>query len=331
MAKTLANLNNVELAVIGEISEDFGITLEEALELALSDGTITEGAGGNYPYKPQGYSEIKYYVTNPKANLTKANKIYKKETKKDLFEDENFYMDINIPKDEDGNITAEGMSAVCLGAEVDNFVVLNVLYKGDRSKFDGTGKPLDTNFETCYAPNIFREGQDVMLNVKTGKSMTEIRAELERDYPSKDPKKKMASVPNELQTRFRVLVLGMVQVEGEWKKVYIEITKRYSNKEAIEMDFMQAVGKGQKLKERAKLKINGEDNNANPLLYLEPLGKVDTDTFKSYSQIALQELRDIAAWLDAQKAAISGAPSEAKSGSKPEPEPEEDSEDPFED
>lgn len=328
MTKTLGNLTDKELELITEISEDFGIELSEALEIALADGTISESNGGNYPYRMEGYSEIKFFKVDPKSNLYKFNKEYKKATKKDLFIEDNFYTDINIPKDENGNWLTDQGSATLLGEEIEQFIVLNILYKGVRKKFDGKGTPLKTNFDTTYAQDIFKTGQSQMLHTQNGKSMLDIRDALTKEYPSNDPKKAHENVPDTLKTQFQVLVLGLIKVEGQWKKVFIETTKRWSSEEALEVDFLEKTGKSNKYKQKATVKITGEDHFSNPLIGLVHQGVVTPEEFAEYRDVVVPEIRAIAAWQERQREVVLGGAISNSEGKAEEPE-ETPEEDPF--
>lgn len=328
MAKTLGNLTDKELELVTEVSEDFGIELNEALEICIADGTISENSGGNYPYRMEGYSEIKFFKVDPKSNLYKFNKDYKKANKKDLFVEDNFYTDINIPKDENGKWLIDEGSAVCLGEEIEQFIVLNVLYKGVRKKFDAKGTPLKTNFDTTYAQDIFKTGQAQMLHTQDGKSMLEIRDSLAKEYPSSDPKKAHENVPDTLKTQFQVLVLGLIKVDGKWKKVFIETTKRWSAEEALEVEFLEKTGKAQKYKQKAMVKIIGEDHFSNPLIGIVHQGTVTSEEFAEYRDVVVPEIRAIAAWQEKQREVVLGSASatkeESKAGAEDEETPEED-------
>ena len=81
MAKTIANLTNEEMMIITDYVELFGITEEEALSQAISEGSISDSVGGNFKYKPDGFNELKFYKVDPKSAMYKLNKELKKNKK----------------------------------------------------------------------------------------------------------------------------------------------------------------------------------------------------------------------------------------------------------
>ena len=81
MAKTIANLTNEEMMIITDYVELFGITEEEALSQAISEGSISDSVGGNFKYKPEGFNELKFYKVDPKSAMYKLNKELKKNKK----------------------------------------------------------------------------------------------------------------------------------------------------------------------------------------------------------------------------------------------------------
>ena len=101
MAKTIANLTNEEMIIVTDYVELFGITEEEALSQAISEGSISDSVGGNFKYKPEGFNELKFYKVDPKSAMYKLNKELKKTKKDELFEDETFYYNTVISKTED--------------------------------------------------------------------------------------------------------------------------------------------------------------------------------------------------------------------------------------
>ena len=98
MAKKLTDLNEAEYSVILEYVELYGITEEEALKTALTEGSITEHSASNFKYKPEGFLELKYYDGNNKSVFFKLNKELKKAKKTELFETDNFYLGTEVVK-----------------------------------------------------------------------------------------------------------------------------------------------------------------------------------------------------------------------------------------
>jgi hypothetical protein len=273
MAKIkLEELNNEQFDIVQEIAEMFEISEEEALEQALADGSIELSTGGGVSYLPEGYKELKYYVLNNKSNLFKANKAYKKENKKDLFEEDTFYYDIKIPKltDDEGNKTDDfdvaNMSATPIEGNPE-VIITNVLYKAERKIFKGA-TPQENNFESTLGSNMFEEGQREMIVRSTkdddikGKSVYELVQGLKKKYG-----KEKSKIPASETYSFRIVVFGLIKINDSWEKFYFVALNRFGDDNMITK--WDSERKGSKANYLSRLITDGEDANANPIFKLE--------------------------------------------------------------
>lgn len=276
---TLADLNNEQLDIVHEIVELFDISEEEALEQCLADGSISLTRAST-SYLPEGYKELKLYTLNNKSNLFKANKAYKAKNKKDLFQEDTFYYDINIPRivGDDGKKTkefeVENITAIEVGTEPE-VIITNTLYKAERRLFKGE-TPAENNFETIFGINMFEEGQSEMIikNCKDdsikGKSMFDYIQELKKKYG-----KEKSKIPTAEQYTFRVVVFGLVKIDGKWEKFYFISLNRFGDDNLVtEFDKKRT---GVKSNYLGKLFIDGTDVNENPIFKLDVVKKLTMD------------------------------------------------------
>lgn len=277
---TIKDLTNEQYEIIEDYVDLLGCSEEEALAQALAEGAIQVGTSSSYPYKPEGFTELKRFELNSKSNLFKANKAYKKANKKDLFEEENFYININTPKvlGDDGKPTSEydveNMTATCVGEEPE-IIVTNVMYRVERSAFV-SGKPLDSNFETNFELNLSNACQNEMYirskdSDLSGKSFGDLKAELQKKYG-----KAKSDIPQAESYSFKVFVYGLLKVDDKYEKVYFGITNRYGEDDNL----VQAWDKtriGIKSNYLSKLTVPKTDDNENPIFKLEVIEKLDKD------------------------------------------------------
>ena len=327
MAKTIANLTNEEMMIITDYVELFGITEEEALSQAISEGSISDSVGGNFKYKPEGFHELKFYKVDAKSTLYKLNKELKKAKKEELFEDETFYYNTVITKTEDKKgFDLDKCSTVKVG-ERPTIIVNKVAYKLVRNAFDGQNKPLPTNFETTLADGIFPSHQEAMFNIKGGESALSINTKLKKQYHDGEQGKTQAKVPAELKTKFRVVLFGLVLIEDKWEKFYMELSAKYDEKENLVAIFNKEAT-GMKSAWINELQITGNDVRENPIIQIQPIRKMEGAEITELKGLVFDTTREIAKFIQDQVAYAKGSKTggEDKAPAKVE---EETDEDPF--
>ena len=330
MAKTLANLTNEEMMIITDYVELFGITEDEALAQAISEGSISDYTGGNFKYKPEGFHELKFYKVDAKSTLYKLNKELKKAKKDELFEDETFYYNTVITKTEDKKgFDLDKCSTVRVG-ETPEIIVNKVAYKLVRNAFDGQNKPLPTNFETTLADSIFPNHQELMFNTKGGESALSIITKLKKQYHDGEQGKTQAKVPAELKTKFRVVLFGLVKIEDKWEKFFMELSAKYSEEENLVAIFNKEAT-GMKTSWLNELKITGNDVRENPILQIQPVRKMEGAEFAELKDIIFETTREVAKFIQEQVAYAKGSKTESGDKGGASVQVEDDIEDPFSD
>ena len=327
MAKTIANLTNEEMMIITDYVELFGITEEEALSQAISEGSISDSVGGNFKYKPDGFNELRLYKVDPRRVEYKINKELKKNKKEEIFEDDVFYYNTQVVKTEDKKgFDLDKCSTVKVG-ERPTIIVNKVAYKLVRNVFDGQNKPLPTNFETTLADGIFPSHQEVMFNTKGGESALSINTKLKKQYPDGEQGKTQAKVPAELKTKFRVVLFGLVLIGDKWEKFYMELSAKYDEKENLVAIFNKEAT-GMKSAWINELQITGNDVRENPIIQIQPIRKMEGAEITELKGLVFDTTREIAKFIQDQVAYAKGSKgSEDKASAKVE---EDDSmEDPF--
>lgn len=311
MAKTLENLTNEELDIIQEYVDLFGISEEEALAQALSEGSIVEQTGGSISFAPEGFKELKYYVVNNKSHLYKINKELKKAKKAELFPEDNFLLDIKIDKKEDGSYNLDNCGCTVVG-DTAEIIVNRVMYKAARAAFDASGKPEETNFETTLVPSIYSDDQENMISygkVVKGKSAKAIIDELKKEYHDGKNGKTQEKVPEKLKVKFKVVLFGLIKVEDTWEKFYLELSNRYDDKDKDPISlvgFFNQQVTGIKTKWVCELKVTGEDNFQNPIIQvIPPEAPMSTDEFKKLSALVRETTEAVDSFVEGQKASIS--------------------------
>ena len=324
MAKTIANLTNEEMMIITDYVELFGITEEEALSQAISEGSISDSVGGNFKYKPEGFNELRLYKVDPRRVEYKINKELKKNKKEEIFEDDVFYYNTVIAKTEDKKgFDLDKCSTVKVG-ERPTFIVNKVAYKLVRNVFDGQNKPLPTNFETTLADGIFPSHQEVMFNTKGGESALSINTKLKKQYPDGEQGKTQAKVPVELKTKFRVVLHGLVLIEGKWEKFYMELSAKYDKTDNL-VEIFNKEATGMKSAWVNELQITGNDVRENPIIQIQPIRKMVGDEISELKGLVFDTTREIAKFVQGQVAYAKGSKtSEDKASAKVEAETDED-------
>ena len=330
MAKTIANLTNEEMIIVTDYVELFGITEEEALSQAISEGSISDSVGGNFKYKPEGFNELKFYKVDAKSAMYKLNKELKKAKKDELFEDETFYYNTVIAKTEDKKgFDLDKCSTVKVG-ERPTIIVNKVAYKLVRNVFDGQNKPLPTNFETTLADGIFPSHQEVMFSIKGGESALSINTKLKKQYPDGEQGKTQAKVPAELKTKFRVVLFGLVLIEDKWEKFYMELSAKYDEKENLVAIFNKEAT-GMKSAWINELQITGNDVRENPIIQIQPIRKMEGTEITDLKDIVFGTTREIAKFIQDQVAYAKGSKTESGDKCGASVQAEDDIEDPFSD
>lgn len=329
MAKTIANLTNEEMMIITDYVELFGITEEEALSQAISEGSISDSVGGNFKYKPEGFNELKFYKVDPKSAMYKLNKALKgSKAHEELFEDETFYYNTVIAKTEDKKgFDLDKCSTVKVG-ERPTIIVNKVAYKLVRNVFDGQNKPLPTNFETTLADGIYPSHQEVMFNTKGGESALSINTKLKKQYPDGEQGKTQAKVPAELKTKFRVVLYGLVLIEDKWEKFYMELSAKYDEKENLVAIFNKEAT-GMKSAWINELQITGNDVRENPIIQIQPIRKMEGTEITELKDIVFGTTREIAKFIQDQVAYAKGSKTEGGDKASAKVEAEDEESDPF--
>lgn len=322
MAKTIETLTQNELEIIQEFMDAFGITQDEALAAALAEGAISE-SGSSLRFAPEGFKELKFYVVNNKSHYFKINKQLKKDKKDEMFTEDHFFFDTQIAKLDDG-YDLEKCSTIDLG-EKPKIIVLSNKFKAKRATFDGTGKAESTNFETALASTLSMTDQEKMVVLSgddKGKSAKVIRDALKKQYKE--------DIPEKLKVKFRVITFGLVEVNGEWKRFYMETASRFKDEDKTTYHFdKDLAGKVIKSKFFCHLEKTGEDDNDNAITQILVDSEMDKATFDSMKDEINKATQDINKYIDAQYASVKS--SDANSSSKKEDEDRGDIQDPFAD
>ena len=320
MAKTVETLTQNELEIIQEFMDAFGITAEEALASALAEGAISE-QGESLRFAPEGFKELKYYVVNNKSHYYKINKALKKGN--EMFEEDHFYYDTVITKTDDG-YDLEKCSTTDLG-EKPKVIILSNYFKAKRATFDGNGKAESTNLETSLAISLGNADQEKMLVLSgddKGKSAKYLRDALKKVYPK--------DIPEKLKIKFRVITFGLIEVNGEWKRFYMETASRFKDEDKTTFHFDKAMeGIILKTKYFSYLEKTGEDDNANPITQIMVEGKMTDAEFASLKDEINKARQDMLHFVDGQyNSAKAGASTEKSKKADVEDDSDEDS-DPF--
>ena len=316
MAKTIANLTNEEMMIITDYVELFGITEEEALSQAISEGSISDSVGGNFKYKPDGFNELRLYKVDPRRVEYKINKELKKNKKEEIFEDDVFYYNTQVVKTEDKKGFDLDKCATVKVGERPTFIVNKVAYKLVRNVFDGQNKPLPTNFETTLADGIYPSHQEVMFNTKGGESALSINTKLKKQYPDGEQGKTQAKVPDTLKTKFRVVLFGLVLIEDKWEKFYMELSAKYDEKENLVAIFNKEAT-GMKSAWINELQITGNDVRENPIIQIQPIRKMEGAEITELKGLVFDTTREIAKFIQEQVAYANGSKtSEDKASAK---------------
>jgi hypothetical protein len=272
MAKNLENLTQNELEIVQEFMDAFGLEQQEALETAIAEGAISE-AGASMKFAPDNFHELKYYIVNNKSHYYKINKQCKKEKKDEMFEEDNFYYNTVITKTEDG-YDLDKTTTIPLGTKPRIIVLANYL-KAKRATFDASGKAEATNFETTLSKSLAKQDQDRMIILSgddKGKSAKQIRETLERDY-GKD------KIPEKLKVKFRTITFGLVEVNGEWHRFYMESANRFNEEDKISYFFEKDIKSIVKSKYSCFLEKTKEDDNDNPIIQIIVEGELPQKEF----------------------------------------------------
>ena len=327
MAKTLENLTMAEQEILQGFMDAFGCTEAEALDMALTDGAIKEVTGGGLRFAPDEYKELKFYRANNKSHFYKIDKKRKNAgIKEALFEEDCFFYDTKISKDDKGEYKLDECSTTNLGATPE-IIVLGTFFKAKRATFDSQGKADPTNFDTTMEASLAKAHQDSMILLgsdQKGLSALKVRDLLKKEYGDLD------KVPEKLKVKFRTMLYGLVKVEGEWKRFYIEVSNKMEDENKLTYFFdKDTAGKIIKAKFINTLELTGDDNNENPIIQIKVSKEMSLEEFneiKGEIQSATKALSEFrAGQLEYIKA-------ETSSGTKPKPQVEEvddSDEDPF--
>lgn len=324
MAKTVETLTQNELEIIQEFMDAFGITAEEALASALAEGAISE-QGDSLRFAPEGFKELKYYVVNNKSHYYKINKQLKKEKKDEMFAEDHFYYATSIAKTDDG-YDLDKCSTVDLG-EKPKVIILSNYFKAKRATFDGNGKAEATNLETSLATSLGNADQEKMLVLSgdsKGKSAKYLRDALKKTYPT--------DIPEKLKVKFRVITFGLVEVNGEWQRFYMETASRFKDEDKTTFHFDKAMeGIILKTKYFSHLEKTGEDDNDNAITQIIVDGKMTDEEFTSLKDEINKARQDMLAYVSAQYNSAKAGASTEKPNKQVEEAESDDSSDPFED
>lgn len=322
MAKTVETLTQNELEIIQEFMDAFGITAEEALASALAEGAISE-QGESLRFAPEGFKELKYYVVNNKSHYYKINKALKKGN--EMFEEDHFYYGTVIAKTDDG-YDLEKCSTTDLG-EKPRVIILANYFKAKRAAFDGNQKAELTNLETSLAPSLGNADQEKMLVLSgedKGKSAKYLRDALKKVYPK--------DIPDKLKIKFRVITFGLVEVNGEWQRFYMETASRFKDEDKTTFHFDKAMeGIILKTKYFSHLEKTGEDDNDNAITQIIVDDKMTDAEFASLKDEINKARQDMLAYVSGQYNSAKADASTEKSKKADAEDDSDDSEDPFKD
>lgn len=315
MAKTLANLTDAEFAIVNEYVEMFGISENEALAQALSEGSISDNDGGNFKYKPEGFHELKLYRLDTKSTLFKLNKALKTAKKPELFEEDCWYYNIDIAKTEDKkDFDLDKCSAVKVEG-TPRVIVNKIAYKATRAIFDGQRKPLPTNFETTLANSVFPDDQKQMLLLKGEGNAYSVIQDLKKEYHDGKQGKTQEKVPDILKCKFKVVLFGLVEIDGKWEKFFMELTNKYDDKDSLTSIYNKEAT-GVKTRWISEVQITGQDSFENPTIQLQPVEQMEVDTFKALAPVINETTRDVLTFITEQVAYAKGAATKAKDSGK---------------
>ena len=336
MAKTLETLTAEELVILQEYIEIGGFDEVTALQIALAEGAISEEGAASVGYKPQDYAELKYHVINPKSNHYKVNKALKAAKKQELFADECFYYDTKFKKNEDGSYDLDNCSTVEIEG-IPEVIVTKIAYRGVRRGFDAkAGKAFPTNFETTFADNLMPDSQKGMVALNgtvKGQDLLYILNDLKKQYHDGEAGKTQKKVPADLKVSFRVYVFGLVKINGEWKRFYMDVSNKIADKGQADLSVDAEYKKIQGMRSThiCKIEVVGQDANQNPILQLIPSEKVDIATYKSeIAPVYAEASQAVVSFIEAQKASMKASKGD-KAKAKPQAEEDDGEENPFAD
>ena len=313
--KTLDKLTAEELVLVAEYSEALGLNEQEALDMAIQEGSISANEESSVGYKPEGYEELKRYAIHAKSKQFKLNKALKKAGKEELYEDEVFYYGSKFKTNEDGSFNFDECTTTAVEGNP-KVVVTKISYRGVRKNFDSaTNRGFETDFETSFGDNLYPSQQEQMIalgGTEKGNKLSDITANLKKTYHDGKNGKTYAKVPQDLKVSFRVYVFGLVEIAGEWKPFFIDVPNRIANAGepdmSIDAQYNQVAG--MKSNKYFELQVTGQDAHENSIIQLVNVGK--NEDYKAFAPTYLAASRSVADFMKAQRESVS------KPTSKPE-------------
>ncbi len=280
MARLIETLSNEELELVTDYQELYGLdTLEEALDIAIAEGSIDNGEGGGRAFLPEDFRPMRLFTGHQKAKETKVNKALKKARMDTLFEDDIFYLGSELPKDDKGEFILEECKTTACG-EKPTIVVLQIKYKAVRAAFDGAGQPEDSNFDSTLADSIFPSGQ-AQMSTKFGNA-ADIISGLKKEYHDGKMGKTQGNVPDKFKVKFKVVLFCMVKTDNGWEKAAVELSNRYEDSQNLVTEWnKRPTGIASRLVNT--LEVTGEDNFDNPVIQIllnGSLSKADEASIK---------------------------------------------------
>lgn len=223
--------------------EDAGLKFEKDFSQAdVEDAIRAEGYiennGSSWPFVMKDVPELRFVSSKGNSNFKAYNVAIKKnKLKLEPFEEDTFYYGPNVVKDKEGVIDFDkSTTGIPLGVDFE-ILVSGFAYYGERS---GYGKPKDTEFPavaSCFADNMFEEGQRSMIDKNSGRTIKELRDELFKKYDRK-------KLPDGSNIALKLYVYGYIKIEGEWKPFWFKDKTNFSQEERLTTVITTALEKG---------------------------------------------------------------------------------------
>ena len=296
MARELHTLNEEELGLVQDyVDSGIADTQEEALQYLLESGSISGSVSKGGSFMPEGFVELLFHSGHPKSKFTQVDKLAKKSKKDSPFETENWYLGSEFPKDEDGNINLDGVKVGdCVGMSPE-IIVTHIQYKGIR--FNPADK--DSAVDTTLQPNMFTASQKEMIDMKSKRSLFDLRAEQVKEAGVKV----YNELKNEDKIKFQANVFGIVKTEDGWKPF---LTKATIGKPEYNMvaEFIEELNSKKKLLTNYICKIDTEEDVANAGNYFKIIkiqSEIDADTKEEVKSLFRHNAVSISKFLADQK------------------------------
>jgi len=312
MARKIETLNDTEMATLNEYMELYGLeTLEEALDIAISEGSVDSGDGGKKVFIPEGVKILKLFSGHQKSKEAKVNKALKRAKRPALFEEDSFYLGTTLPKDDNGDFILDECTTIDVGEEPE-IIVVSTMYKAVRAAFDASGQPERTNFDSTLALDMYNTGQSKMLTPYG--SVADVIKKLKAEYHDGKQGKTQEKVPAALKVKFKIVLFCLVKTVDGWEKAMLELTNRYDEKQNLLTEWNKRDVKDSNgnmilpIKYVNKLKVTGSDNFDNPIIQIVYDGTLlDAKGVKEISKDTYALNRSIREFISSSVSALAGS------------------------